>query len=207
MKDRYEIDFSDNPVFNTVIGLTNTTLDLENIVINRGATEGQLRELYDLLISLQTQINECCAQDHSQGTTDNILARLNDLEARIEGCCYEHSSPPSGDPIHSGCDGNVITVSANFTSANQGKATAISSIAGRNIVGYHFLVQQENGIYYKSSTGRSALDFGWSIGADGTMVGSASTRGPWTWMIVATDDHGCEGTTYVNLPGGPIVGG
>lgn len=99
MKDRYEINFSDNPVFNTVTGLINTTFNSENVVVDRGATEGQLRELYNLVDSLQSQIDECCDRDHSQATTNNILGKLDDLQERIEGCCNQYGP---GDPIVGG---------------------------------------------------------------------------------------------------------
>ncbi len=215
MKDRYEIDFSDNPVFNTVIGLTNITLDLENIVVNRGATEGQLRELYNLLISLQTQIDECCAEDHSQATTNDILAKLDDLEARIEECCnrncYEGGGGEGG-----GCDGNVITVSFGWNGdpfTDGGKATAVSADSSRQIAAYYFLVHDNrNGIYRRSSTAFGG-DFVWSIDSSGNVRASyAGAVGPGNELvfakeIIAVDAQGCEGGTPISLPIGHGVGG
>ena len=206
MKDKYEIDFSDNPVFNTVIGLTNTTLNLENIVANRGATEGQLRELYNLLISLQTQIDECCAEDHSQAITDDILAKLDDLEARIEGCC--NRNPYEGEGGN--CDGNVITVSFAWNGTNPfadgGQATAVSADSSRQIAAYYFLVyDNRNGIYRRSSTAFGG-DFVWSISSTGTVTASyAGAVGPGNELIfakeiIAVDAQGCEGGTPISLP-------
>ena len=215
MKDRYEIDFSDNPVFNTVIGLTNITLDLENIVVNRGATEGQLRELYNLLISLQAQINACCSIDHSQATTTDILAKLDDLEARIEECCnrncYEGGGGGGG-----GCDGNVITVSFAWNSttpfADGGQATAVSADSSREIAAYYFLVYDgRNGIYRRSTTAFGG-DFVWSIDSSGNVRAShAGAVGPGNELvsakeIIAVDAQGCEGGIAISLPIGHAVG-
>lgn len=200
MTDRYEIDFSDDPKFNTVSGLINTTFDIENVVIHRGATEGQLSQLANLINALETRIEGCCNRDTSDEVLQYIIDKLDELEALLANCNGSGGTQPSG------CDGNIITVSTVFTGPLQGKATAVSSMPDHNIVGYHFLIKQDDGVYYKSSTARGGLDIGWSIGADGTMVGSATIRGPFSSTIVATDDHGCEGTTYVSLPAGPIIG-
>lgn len=212
MKDRYEIDFSDNPIFNSVSGLTNTTLNLENIVVNRGATEGQLRELYNLLISLQTQIDECCAEDHSQATTDDILARLDDLEARIEGCCNRNPYEGGGG----GCDGNVITVSFGWNGdpfTDGGQATAVSADSSRQIVAYYFLVyDNRNSIYRRSSTAFGG-DWVWSISSTGSVTAShAGAVGPGNELIfakeiIAVDSQGCEGGTPISLPISHAVGG
>lgn len=212
MKDRYEIDFSDNPVFNTVTGLTNTTLNLENIVANRGATEGQLRELYNLLISLQTQIDECCGEDHSQNITNDILAKLDDLEARIEGCCNNNPYEGGGG----GCDGNVITVSFAWNGdpfTDGGQATAVSADSSRQIVAYYFLVyDNRNGIYRRNSAAFGG-DWVWSISSAGSVTASyAGAVGPGNELvfakeIIAVDSQGCEGGTPISLPIGHAVGG
>ena len=60
MTDRYEIDFSDDPVFETVTGLTNTTFNINNVVENRMATEGQLLDIANRINDLQNRINYCC---------------------------------------------------------------------------------------------------------------------------------------------------
>lgn len=60
MTDRYEIDFSDDPVFETVTGLTNTTFNINNITENRMATEGQLLDIANRINELQNRINYCC---------------------------------------------------------------------------------------------------------------------------------------------------
>lgn len=60
MTDRYEIDFSDDPVFETVTGLTNTTFNINNITENRMATEGQLLDIANRINDLQNRINYCC---------------------------------------------------------------------------------------------------------------------------------------------------
>ena len=60
MTDRYEIDFSNDPVFETVTGLTNTTFNINNIVENRMATEGQLLTIANRINDLENRINYCC---------------------------------------------------------------------------------------------------------------------------------------------------
>ena len=214
MKDRYEIDFSDNPVFNTVIGLTNITLDLENIVVNRGATEGQLRELYNLLISLQAQIDACCGVDHSQDITTDILDKLDDLEARIEECCNRNCYEGGGGG--GGCDGNVITVSFGWNGdpfTDGGQATAVSADSSRQIVAYYFLVyDNRNGIYRRGSTAFGG-DWVWSINSSGRVTAShAGAAGPGNELvfakeIIAVDAQGCEGGTPISLPISHAVGG
>lgn len=212
MKDRYEINFSDNPIFSTVTGLTNTTFNSENVVANRGATEGQLRELYNLLISFQSQIDECCAEDHSQATTNDILAKLDDLEARIEECCNRNPYEGGGG----GCDGNVITVSFAWNSstpfADGGQATAVSADSSRQIAAYYFLVYDgRNGIYRRSSTAFGG-DFVWSIDSSGSVTAShAGAVGPGNELvsakeIIAVDSQGCEGGIAISLPIGHGVG-
>lgn len=226
---RFKLTLSDNPVFQTVTGLTNTTFDGTNVVESRGATEGQLLAVYNTyqeiktfldengcnddtyaylrqkVNELETRIEQCCTVDHGEQDVSAIVARIDELEARIEECC--NKSCIGGNTGSLTCDGNTITVSVLFNGPNPlvdgGKATAVSSMSDHNIVGYYFLVRNvQTGLYYKSATGKSSGDFGWSIGADGTMQASANTYAPYSNIIVAVDDHGCEGSIQVMLPGG-----
>lgn len=109
---QFDFDAARNAVFNTVTGLTNTTFDPENVVPNRGATEGQLKSVSDIIIELRNFLDEqgcddpwayikqkvdeleaaqqsCCETDWGQGATEAVTQRLNELEAQIEGCCTQ----------------------------------------------------------------------------------------------------------------------
>lgn len=59
-KDRYEIDFSTDPVFNSVTGLTNTTFDINNIRSGYMATEDQISQLYADIVRNEKRRDECC---------------------------------------------------------------------------------------------------------------------------------------------------
>lgn len=74
MTDRYEIDFSDDPVFKTVTGLTNTTFNINNVVENRMATEGQLLNIAERINDLQNRINYCCNDIVTWKTYVRIIA-------------------------------------------------------------------------------------------------------------------------------------
>lgn len=74
MTDRYEIDFSDDPIFETVTGLTNTTFNINNIVENRMATEGQLLDIAERINDLQNRINYCCNDIVTWKTYVRIIA-------------------------------------------------------------------------------------------------------------------------------------
>lgn len=231
-KDRYEIDFSSNPTFNTVIGLTNTTFDIENIVSGRGATEDQLAYVYGLIKALQdwldengcsddpyiqirqkvdeleAAINECCGND--QSVILNVLRqRIDDLEARIdEGCNNDYSGDTSN------CDGNVITVSFGWNGdpfTDGGQATAVSADTSRQIIGYQFLVYDTHtGIYRRSSVANGG-DWRWTISSSGSVTASHVGAGegllPFAKEIIAIDSQGCEGGVAVSLPRSNAVGG
>lgn len=74
MTDRYEIDFSDDPVFETITGLTNTTFNINNITENRMATEGQLLDIAERINDLQNRINYCCNDIVTWKTYVRIIA-------------------------------------------------------------------------------------------------------------------------------------
>lgn len=59
-KDRYEIDFSDDPVFNSVTGLTNIAFNPSNIRSGHMATEDQLLDLYNRTIDAEQNLTSCC---------------------------------------------------------------------------------------------------------------------------------------------------
>lgn len=206
MTDRYEIDFSDDPKFNTVSGLTNTTFDAENVVVHRGATEGQLSQLANLINTLETTIEGCCNRDTSDEVLQYITNKLDELEARIEECCSRNPYEGGGG---GSCDGNVITVSFGWNGdpfTDGGQATAVSADSSRQIVAYYFLVyDNRNGIYRRNSTAFGG-DWVWSINSSGSVTAShAGAVGPGNELIfakeiIAVDSQGCEGGTPISLP-------
>lgn len=84
MPGEYEVDFENNPKFNTVLNLSNRTFDPENIVSGRGATEDQLKVIWDKQDEIQQFIDD-------QGCTDDpytlILQKVTELEERQAVCC------------------------------------------------------------------------------------------------------------------------
>lgn len=108
-----------NPVYNTVTGLTNTTFDSTNIVPDRGATEGQLKSVDDILQALkdwldengcsddpyiairqrldqlQARQEECC-NNPQDSIVQTLRTRLDQLQARIEECCEDPGGGGSG---------------------------------------------------------------------------------------------------------------
>lgn len=56
----YDLDFDDNPKFNTVLGLSNTTFDPNNIVSGRMVTEQQLQALWQRIYDDELIIDRCC---------------------------------------------------------------------------------------------------------------------------------------------------
>lgn len=115
MPNEYDLDFKQNPEFNTVLELSNRTFDPDNIVSGRGATEDQLKFVYDkhkeisifleeqgcsddpytLIIqkveALEAQQAICCdnPQDH---IIQAYNTRLDELEARQIACCNNEGS-------------------------------------------------------------------------------------------------------------------
>lgn len=211
---QFELDFSDDPSFNTVVDLSNRTFDGTNIVSGRGATEDQLLIVYNKIKELQDWIDEngctddpcsyirqqieelairieaCCNTDHSEGVTQQLMDKLDDLEARIEGCCNRNPYEEGGGG--GGCDGNVITVSFGWNGTNPfadgGQATAVSADTSRQIAAYYFLVYDgRNGIYRRSSTAFGG-DWVWSINSSGSVTAShAGAVGPGNELVSAKE--------------------
>lgn len=63
-KDRYEIDFSNDPIFNTVTGLTNITFDHSNVRSGYMATEDQILNLYNQVLDNEEKLRRCCSKLH-----------------------------------------------------------------------------------------------------------------------------------------------
>lgn len=81
---QYEVKSNLNPTFNTVTGLTNTTFDPENVVNGRGASEGQLHQVYLLYKKLKDWLDENgCSDDPYQIIRDKI----DEVVAKQEECC------------------------------------------------------------------------------------------------------------------------
>lgn len=221
---RFKLALTKNPSFNTVVGLVNTTFDPENVVSDRGATEGQIKFVHDKIAELQAWLDENgCSNDPYQILCD----KLSELEANIDECCanpqdsivqelsnrltaLEQWQCPSetGYVDSSGCDGNVISVNFQWTSQNKttGKASATSSMNDHNIVSYDFIVQVAPGVYKKSK--RAGLgDFHWEIDNNGNVTMQSGGSAPGTGIVV-TDDHGCEGTNGTSFWNtGSVIGG
>lgn len=223
----FEQDFKTNPSFNTVTGLTNTTFDPENYVANRGATEGQIKIVHDMIKALQDWLDEFGCSDDPYAI---IKAKVDELEAAIDVCCGNQQDTViqllndrldaleqaitdccEGGGSTSTCDGNKITVSYSWNGPNPladgGKATATSSITGRNIVSFHFLAREGN-VYIKTPQASGVgPDWGWTIDSSGNMRASSGTwSGRYAVAIVATDEQGCEGMIPITLPGGAVGG-
>lgn len=108
---RYKLNLTNNPSFNTVVGLANRTFDGTTIVQGRGATEDQLLVVYnkikevadfieesgcsgDPFALIKQQLDqleqaqaECCGTDWSAVVTQSMFERMAGLEDRIEECC------------------------------------------------------------------------------------------------------------------------
>lgn len=219
----FKFAVSNNPVFNTVTDLSNTTFDPSNVVNNRGASEGQVKYVYDLIKALQDWLDEhgcssdpyaiirqkvdeleeaigiCCA--NPQDTLIQTLTdRLNALEQSIEDCCNQSE-------VISTCDGNTITVSFSWNSTDPvtdgGQTIAVSTDTSRNISAYYFLLYDvENGLYRRITTAFGG-DVHWSIDKNTGAVSALPTPISPKYNvigIVAVDTQGCEGMTSVNLP-------
>lgn len=77
-------ELSQNPTFNTVVGLSNTSFDPENFIANRGATEGQIKVVHDMIKALQDWLDENGCSDDPYAI---IKAKVDQLEAAIDECC------------------------------------------------------------------------------------------------------------------------
>ena len=105
MANEYELDFENNPRFNTVLDLSNRTFDPENFVSGRGATEDQLKYMWDvyeeihevvqadpysLLVQRVTELEErqkVCCDNPQSGIIAAYNSRMDELEARQIACC------------------------------------------------------------------------------------------------------------------------
>lgn len=57
---KYEIEFVDNPKFESIAGLTNTTFDPDNYREDRMATEAQVLAAWNATADLETEAIRCC---------------------------------------------------------------------------------------------------------------------------------------------------
>lgn len=60
MTTTYSLSISQNPQFQTVTGLTNQVFDRNNIVSGQMATEAQIQQLWQDIITLEQRIDYCC---------------------------------------------------------------------------------------------------------------------------------------------------
>lgn len=60
MTTTYSLSISKNPQFQTVTGLTNQVFDRNNIVSGQMATEAQIQQLWQDIITLEQRIDYCC---------------------------------------------------------------------------------------------------------------------------------------------------
>lgn len=71
---RFKLALSDNPVFETITGLTNTTFDSNNIVGGRMATEAQIKALWEDINVLEQRVDYCCRDIVVWKTYTRIIA-------------------------------------------------------------------------------------------------------------------------------------
>lgn len=57
---QYEVKYSDNPQFQTITGLTNTTYNSETSEETRMATEAQIQEIKEKIMEIDSRRNYCC---------------------------------------------------------------------------------------------------------------------------------------------------
>lgn len=81
---RFKLSVSNNPSFNSVTGLTNTTFDPTTMVSGRGATEDQVKVVYDRIKELQDWLDENGCSDDPYAI---IKQKVDELEAAIDQCC------------------------------------------------------------------------------------------------------------------------
>lgn len=75
---RSKLNFSSNPSFNTVTGLSNTTFSPTTTVENRMATEAQIQELYRDIVAAEQRRDYCC-RDIIAWETHVQVVRMNTL--------------------------------------------------------------------------------------------------------------------------------
>lgn len=197
----FGMDFNKNPEFNTVTGLTNTTFDPNNVVSNRGATEGQIKTLHDDIGELETRIEGCCTHQDDTQLIQQMLDRIDELEAQINDCCnrtcYDIEQGGEGPYNPQSCPGNTVTVSFGWDGPNiysaGGTASAVSS-SGAAIAGY-YLVTVINGVPTKVSVAGQ-----WSISGSGHVQWNSVWAPGHPVAIAAVDADGCEGYTNVSFP-------
>lgn len=225
-RKEYELDFTANPQFQTVTGLTNTTIDPLNIVNHRGASEGQVKTIYNMLNAQQEwleqnaggsdevygvmrnrldavvgMIEDCGGGEQGDAVLNAIWTKLEALETQIQACMQRPCFGSGTD----GADGNAVTVSFAWNGANPiadgGTATATSAMTDHNITGFYFLCRDDtSGLYYRSEIANGG-NYVWTIDtATGAVTAAEGTAERYAHVIVAADDHGNEGMCLVELP-------
>ena len=81
---KFDINNVSDPVYNSVTGLFNITFDPKNYVVHRGATEGQIKIIYDMIKALQDWLDEFGCNGDPFAI---IKAKVDELEAVIDECC------------------------------------------------------------------------------------------------------------------------
>lgn len=102
---KYDADFLQNPKFNTVLGLTNTTFDANNIVSGRMVTEQQLQDTWRRIYDDEILIDRCC-RDIILWETYVQVVRLNN-NTFIEPPNLVAPCPGSGGTVVSSFYDNV----------------------------------------------------------------------------------------------------
>lgn len=225
-EQEYELDFTRNPVFQTVTGLTNTTFDPLGIVANRGASEGQLKEIYNMARALAEWFNnnsgasdemfavmqnkldevvgltqDCGDNEQSNALLNAIWTKLEAVETQVQACAQQPCFGSGTD----GADGSVVTVSFSWNGADPiadgGTASATAAMTDHNITGFYFLCRDStSGLYYRSEIANGG-DYTWNINTTtGAVTATAGTTARYAHVIVAADDHGNEGMCLVELP-------
>lgn len=222
-----KLGLPDEPEFRSVSGLENLTFDGENIVSGRGATEDQLKVLWDKYLAVKAEV-EALENNPQDAIVQEINERMDTLETLIEqGCesfspsesqvfqtlqdrvdalelqveeCCDRGVMASGGaaPVDGGAEVTVdITWAANPLE-NGGLATAQSS-GGGEIVSYWFLAQKANGIFLKMKV---VVYAGKLLSLDpetGQITVTESDAVPATAKLFlgATDDAGSEGIATI----------
>lgn len=85
-----QITMPSSAQFNTVQGLTNRAFDGENIVSGRGATEDQLKFIWDRYTALK-RIVDNQAENPQDVVVQELTNRINTLEALLENGCNSYT--------------------------------------------------------------------------------------------------------------------
>ena len=97
---RCELDLINNPSFNTVTGLTNTSFNPNNYVENRMATEEQISQLYNRIVEQEQRRDKCC-RDIIMWESHVQVVRLN------SNTITEYGIPSAGGVIIESFDDNI----------------------------------------------------------------------------------------------------